>query len=452
MSWSDEELDKLFKDSADKLSFEFRPEFLDEFEALQDSADLGAVGTNDEIDMLYQQSASELSFEYKDAYWQEMQNFLPRRRQPDFLWWGTAILFIAALVTNIGVHGSSVETIESNLIADSQLKDIDQVTSNTYQKDQIETVDSDVSNTFESEENSQLSTDITKVIETSNERKSEISTGIGSENVTDEANDKIINNKPLPKEEPSETNQMDRTEASNSSIDNQVNSLAVVTLESAINRDMNELSHDPPQMDLRLPHAISYFVELNGGLSQSLTTPSDRISSNVGLGIGFQLNKGKYSLLTSVYGQISDHNDIVLNREAKVYGFGSQVYRYTMKYSQLYSLEANISLGYRMGRHQMFVGVRPSYVLGTKVGVTMMEEEVQTDRQTVYGHYVGINRFGIKPTLGYSYELPRNVTIGLNIGVQTMNAVDEQFIDGVNRTLPIDGQLFLRKTINFRKN
>lgn len=451
MSWSDEELDKLFKDSAEKLSFEFKPEFLDEFEAMQESAIEGAVGTNDEVDMLYQQSASELSFEYKDAYWQEMQNFLPRRRQPDFLWWGTAILFIAAFITNIGVQSFSETSIETSLNTDAQDKNTGQVEATNSQNDLSSSNTSQLTEEHTTDFGTQDDLGIVNQSEIESRYQSD---DIGSRqdllnssvtvDVIDTDFPELINEeyKVDVNEIPSE----DKT-----IIDDKVNSLSVVSLEMDVDKEMNELNHEVPSMELDLPVAMNYFVELNGGLSQSMTTPSDRISSNIGLGLGFQLNKGKYSLLTSVYGQISDHNDLVLNKEAKVYGFGSQLYRYTLKYSQLYTLEANVSLGYRLGRHQMFVGIRPSYVMGTKVGVTLMEEEVQMDRQTVYGHFTGINRFGLKPSIGYSYDLPRNYTLGFNIGIQTMNVVDEQFINGVNRTLPVDGQIFLRKSINFRK-
>ena len=78
-----------------------------------------------------------------------------------------------------------------------------------------------------------------------------------------------------------------------------------------------------------------------------------------------------------------------------------------------------------------------------------MEEDVEMEREVLYGHMEGIRRFGLKPMIGYSIDLPSNITIGLNIGAQVMPSVNEEYIDGQNNKLPIDGQLYFRKSISF---
>jgi len=59
-------------------------------------------------------------------------------------------------------------------------------------------------------------------------------------------------------------------------------------------------------------------------------------------------------------------------------------------------------------------------------------------------------RFGVKPTLGYSYRI-NNWTIGANVGVQLMQSVNEDLINGFNNQFPIDGQIYLRRTIRLRR-
>lgn len=454
MSWSDEELDKLFKDSADKLSFEFKPEFLDEFDAARSSIDQGAVSGSDEVDLLYQNSASQLSFEYKDAYWQEMQNFLPSKRQPDFLWWVTATILMVALLGGKFITPSIHQLFKEQKGSVAVLKR----TGNNHPAIQDQTSLLSNSEMIPTDHVVNGTLPIKKIPNTENiirkenvlsafDPKLNLAKEIGASEARNIVSDEDLLNGSNKVEKNIQENEI-RSKNDNE----EVASLEPRSLDmTEPNRDFNELSIIDLGHNMQLPMGVSYFVEVNGGLSQSLVTPSDRISSNLGLGLGMQFQKGRYSLLTSLYGQISDHSDLLLTKEAKVYGFGSNVYRYTLKYTQLYSIEANISMGCRLGRHQIFAGVRPSYIVGTKVGVSLHEEEVQMDRQTEYGNFTGIKRFGLKPTIGYAYDLPRNFTIGLNLGIQTMQSVDEDFIDGTNRKMPIDGQLFLRKTINFRK-
>ena len=73
------------------------------------------------------------------------------------------------------------------------------------------------------------------------------------------------------------------------------------------------------------------------------------------------------------------------------------------------------------------------------------------ERNDIYGFMEGINRVGIKPTIGYSFRLNNGISIGVNSGIQLMKLVNEDFINGVNNKLPIDCQVYLRKSIQIRK-
>jgi hypothetical protein len=221
---------------------------------------------------------------------------------------------------------------------------------------------------------------------------------------------------------------------------------------SAIDKSLVDIPVDLSLSDgPKPPMSARMYLEANGGLSQSLITPSESNSYSIGGGLGVQLDKGRFSMNIGANVQWSFHDDLVLNGEAKVYGFGSEVYRYTLKYDEIYTLEGVISAGYRMGNHRINVGVRPSYVMNAKVGFTMNEEEVETERQMTYGYTEGLNRFGLKATLGYSFDFKGGVTLGANIGTRLLKSVDENYLNGMNNMLPIDGQIYIRKTLNFRK-
>jgi hypothetical protein len=212
-----------------------------------------------------------------------------------------------------------------------------------------------------------------------------------------------------------------------------------------INKDLMSQTFPPPP-----PAKPTLYVEANGGLSQSLITPSDQLSYSFGVGVGTQLQRGKFQFTLGVNGILSNHNDIVLNRQAKVYGFGSTVTNYTINYQQIYSLEAVLSVGYTMGNHTVSIGCRPSFIVGSKVGYNALDNYDNEERTLVYGYMDGLSRLGIKPMIGYAFNVTPGFVVGLNLSAQVMNSVNEDYIDGVNNTLPIDGQIFLRKTISFK--
>lgn len=484
MSWTDEEIDQLFRDRANDLSFEYKPAYWEEFSSSLSSLDLGGMsGETHEVDQLYQLSANELTFEYKDAYWKEVEGMLPRRRRPDFLWFGTALIFLGALT--VGGFTSDTPAEEQALQANTEVQAV------AGSQDEVQVPVSESHAPAVVNEPDFVSLDLEGIVP----NNVPLEFAGGNETYTPENGGRVPENE-LRAENPVDVPvPLDENLENTTPIENQmVNPLVIgndtgdgndgvpeITVGDPLHLEAQNIAHTaedieqgeigvlatrnlpgtasqtlaesnlPAVYDFKLPLSTGLYLELNGGLSQSLITPSSSISFSGGLGIGARFQKGRFLFNTGINGQIAFHDDITLNRQAKVYGFGSEVYRYTLKYDQMYNVEAVLSAGYRFGPHQITVGIRPSYLVGTKVGVTLLEEEVESDRKTVYGHTEGLKRFGLKPTLGYAVDLKSNFTLGLNLGVQTMKLVEEEFISGKNNTLPLDLQIYIRKGLRFRK-
>src|SRR5690606_13629970 len=182
-----------------------------------------------------------------------------------------------------------------------------------------------------------------------------------------------------------------------------------------------------------------------------LITTSDKLSNSFGIGVGTQVQKGRLLLTAGVNGVWSNHQDLVLNRRSKVYSFSSSEYSYDFDYKEIYYLEAEISVGYKLGKHTVNIGARPSYVMGKKVGISSSVNEQLGERKTYYGNMDGINRFGVKPFLGYAFDLSPSLKLGMNLGVQLMPMVQEGYLVGSNNAFPIDGQLYIRKSLRFKR-
>ncbi len=447
MSWTDEEIDKLFRDKANNQSFDYKAEYWDEVEKDLSSEIPTELVEDAELDQLFVENAENLTFKYKSEYWYEMLALLPRRRRLDFLWFFTAVFFVGLFVSSIFIMDNSFVSLE---VQQAKLESDNGDSTSTVQSDRE---DSQINH------NGKDATESNRVNGLQHHSdSSEYSNLIAQKNITDN-NDVMIGS------DDSVANTVNdgvvRDNANKSSINNNSNNqTAENVVESLPIRPLSALSSNEGMdnqllalnYDYTLPGFAWFYIEANGGLSQSLITPSERLSYNVGIGLGGQFQKGRLIVSGGVFVNASKHDDLVMSREAKVYGFGSDLYRYEISYDELYKIEASISIGYKLGRHQFNVGVRPSYLFNTKVGFVIENGLGESnERKAYYGYMDGLSSWGLKPMIGYSYDISSKWTIGLNAGMQLMPAVNEDFINGVNNKLPIDGQLYLRRYLRFKR-
>lgn len=399
--------------------------------------------TDDEIDKLYQTGAAGSQFEYKAEYWREMEAMLPnQKKRGDALWFFFSALIFGLLLTSVFIQEPLSLNGDETLLADTRtFEDV------TTEQSIIasETIDAEKPNGWENESTS------TAVPHDEDDLKStaqrEISNPIHPTTRSNESSESV---KPIDQQK-AELNRSDNGELK--SID--VGALETRSLQLTSIATLQEQSHPWDKAKINTVALNGMFVQLLGGVSQSMVDPSTGWSNSYGAGIGYNLEKGRFILNVGLNGLISNHNDLELTRSAKVYGFGSEVYTYNIDYQQLYLLEGNIELGYLLGRHELKAGVRPSYVFSSRVRVsetaTADQSFTSEEHGSYYGYMDGLKRIGLKPTLGYAYRIRPDLHVGMNIGVQLLQGVNEDFVEGKNNNLPIDGQLYLRKTIRFRK-
>jgi hypothetical protein len=399
--------------------------------------------TDEEIDKLYQTSASGSQFEYKAEYWREMEAMLPiQKKRGDALWFFFSALIFGLLLTSVFIQETLSLNSDETLVADTNTY-IDVTTEQSTVES--ETIDSEEPNGWGNESTSNaISRDEGDSKSTTH---GEVSNPIQSITRSDESSESI---KPIDQQK-AELNGSDNGELT--SID--VGTLQTRSLELTSRATLQEQSHPWDKAKINTVALNGMFVQLLGGVSQSMIDPSTGWSNSFGAGVGYNLEKGRFILNVGVNGLISNHNDLELTRSAKVYGFGSEVYTYNIDYQQLYLLEGNIEFGYLLGRHEVKAGVRPSYVFSSRVRVieTAIADQSFTSEEhgSYYGYMDGLKRIGLKPTFSYAYRIRPDLKVGMNFGVQLLQGVNEDFVEGKNNNLPIDGQLYLRKTIRFRK-
>jgi len=424
-----------------------------------------------EIDKLFKENSDTKSFKYKDEYWSEMEALLPSNRGKDFLWMFTSIVFIGLLLTSemmgenrmIAMNQSETALVAENssqaltnensneangveVVPEQKSKEFTKnESSNSYNADHTESQTPSKRTPF-TEEQLTASNDLEE-----NSVKGSLivstETSIVSENVTSVDSDVLSDIDDL----------VDMSVETDQLIDAEFNPLVdVLSFKPMINVDglfvnLEIQASEAPIISPIKPIQTKIYVAGLGGLSQSMVTPSDKVSSSFGIGAGVQLRKGSFLFNLGVNGTVGIHNDIILSRESKVYGFGSTFYKYELKYNNIYNIEGDFSVGYQFRKSIFSLGVRPSYVLGTEVGMRTQENEADFVQEKHYGYFDGINRLGVKPMIGYAYKFGSGLSIGINAGVQLIPLVKNDFVSGISNKFPIDGQLILKKTLNFKK-
>jgi len=224
--------------------------------------------------------------------------------------------------------------------------------------------------------------------------------------------------------------------------------------------ELEEVQEFPGIRPYKRAPLTSFYVQGVGGISESLITPSDALGTSYGIGAGIMAHKRNWTFNIGSNVVIENYSDLELTRVAKQYvHFSSTESRQDLQYRNLYLVELDLGVGYNFGRHQVRMGIRPSYTYNARVDYSETNihnnqgEMVETSesRQGQYGYLAALQLWGLKPTIGYSYNLPSSWSIGLNIGTELRTSINEEFISGVNNRLPLDGQLYIRKTLNFKK-
>ena len=497
---SDEAIDSLYAASAASLAFDYAPKYWSDF---NESFTGDAVLSDSGIDNLYQESSEDLSFNYQPSYWEEFKRRLRRRRRPDFLWFATAYSFV-------GVMGVMLFMNDGGVLESSQLMADTARVGNSIPS--TGTSDTRANNLVNPGKNG-ISTEAINNIEAKAENGTHIN---GSNNpsagqqgnpvpvnvnvqpgltvITEPLDPTQLMNPTLPVvvmiepidpidpadplvTEPirPETNGGINPVVELVSTESPEERLAVVERERidltgrpstlfALNtpdKTLQILSPAPPVPNFAMPSRafVIGYAQAFGGLSQSLVTPSVQNSYSYGVGVGIEVHKKNLTYTFGLNAILENHNDLVLNRIVNIYGQGRQDFKFTIDYQQMYKLESYLGLGYNLGRHNLNVGVRPSFVVSSKVRI----EEIGTsstefasgndydESRYVYGFMDGIYRFGLKPTIGYSFNLTSSLKLGGTVGIEVMPSINENFVNGMSNRLPFDGQLYIRKTFSFKK-
>jgi len=404
--------------------------------------------TDEEIDKLFGDASAQQTFEYRPEYWKDIEKQLPvnKKRKPVF-WWMTGGVFLLGIIgmgivqstsVNSSVVSDEVEVTSTNVTTEekiaptvSQSKDeifgnanIENGNVKTTIKDQaVPQYNSHIS----SPENTELKVpelNFANIEPTQNEKLNNINTEITEESFTQNASTELIKDG------------------------------AVETGTLAI-RELNFPQQSADLVSGKL-HSVDkkhfYYLELNGGLGQTWMKDEDAngaVNASLGFAGGMNFPISKFTLSAGLGFQFTKLESMKINERAMVYSFGSSILENNYKINSVYSLNLPVYLSFNSGRHSVSAGVIASVNLFDGLQRSQSIDGTQTQYSKGYSNLQLINRFGFQPSLSYGYFVNENLQIGIKCNVQLLQPVQSERFTGTAVKLPFDGQFYIKKTLNF---
>jgi len=436
--------------------------------------------TDEEIDKLVQESAGAQQVEYKDAYWKEMEALLNQNtsKKSGFWWWmaGSALLLagvgIYAMLRTTGNNQDQIliSNAQSNKAkVDQKLYEPQNKTALTNNKNKV--------NSAVLLENSQvhisseLSTNEKSTYFKINQRSesnyldirgSQPNAVVHSSTVNNGA-EKLSYSRVL--KDSRETESIDEVQlqlietvqpqlVANTLLPNEfiVRDLRLRTWQQPI-----DAQFEPTHGDLKVfPRTrLGFYIGLNGGIGQSyLATRTTNDMYQFGIDAGIEHFKGPWGFGVGLGIKQQFARNLELNDQRSYYSFGLVNVKSTLTYDQLIFADLNLNVSYSFGKSEVGVGITPNYLLGARLSYDQITQETigyetQTIGEASVNHkYVSsknFRQFGLNAGVNYSYALPRNYLIQLEVNSRVVGKLLKSTFEGKAVKSPLMIELGIKK-------
>jgi hypothetical protein len=394
--------------------------------------------TDEEIEKIVKEAAGKSTFEYKTEYWADIEKMLPVKKSRRLgVWWWTANVFLV---------GFMVWTI-GEISFDNPSKENTQVLKLTTPSKKIE-------------------------------KHRKLAPESSPKGVKEALNSSKTSNTPSKRTNSNRILTSKKTkkvhlEKDNDFLDGQLKSLTGnVGLKSLdLPNDLSQYSvkiGNLPLMDLAPlgeesrtiqkmpPYTVkrksSYYLELNGGVGQQWmknTSNPSRVNSSYGFAIGYMHQFKGFGVSTGVGLSATNFADLAIKERTKIYGFGSSIIDNSYEFSSIYALTIPVNFTKTFGRQTVGIGLT-----GTVNMVSLVKHLEVTDGQETENE-VGLtgtklfNKIGLQPEINYSIMLTEKMQLGLRMQVQLMQPTNSDRFIGSPVKMPVSGQLFVKRTIQF---
>ena len=400
--------------------------------------------TDEDIDKLFAENAHPHA-EFKEEYWHELEAMLPEKRRNGFAWYKLAAGFGAAalLFVSLFYFNSSTSAIEP------AVRTAKNEQGNTNQK-----VSESVSNkNFHNTPKANTYTEIPSVSGTNFSEKARDNQRLQSQSrvespanfsLSEDPEAEILLDESMDK---SISSQVETSQESNSSNPAIRDEFRIDILKQGPVVFENSVSPLSAVNEFRQAPKMRFYVDLTAGFGQSMIQNGKELTKNVGLAAGVQFPLRKLRFNAGLGFASINYNNLEINEQSTRYGFYKTTYLNKFRYKELYLAQLPLQLEFptKVGTFEFLL--TPGYLIQTKMKYSYYENEMEVDRNLIYGETKGIEKFSVQSGFGYKMELMRGWEIGCRVQTELIQNVEYKEITNIK--FPIQGQLLLRKNLNF---
>lgn len=398
--------------------------------------------TDDELDNIFREAAEQPVFEYQASYFQDIEKQLPIQKSRKIAWyWWTANIFIIGFVTLFftkvwtpELYGRSAQkkSVQSKVIAVSEVNSTEQIGKDSE-------VNEDRLN------KSQTGFTVKKqngVVIPNKLRKSEFNVDelipIQQPTTTMKVADEV--------DQVAEVNKSTFVPLNSSESNTSLTFLALSELQFDQSNRMND-----PLRSFKM-NKNSFYVGLNVGIEQAWTTvenvPSPMYSKG-SLEFGYSRPIKSFNFSAGIAFEATKLSDLRIKERTKIYGFGSSILENSYQFSSIYSVLVPIELSKSFGRHTIGFGAVGEINLFAHASHEKSVDGVRTMDANGLTNVDLFNRFGLNPKLSYSLALSEKLQIGLSLQTQLLQPLNSDRFIGEPTNLPLSGQVFLKRALKF---
>lgn len=393
--------------------------------------------TDKELDELFKDAAAGQSFEYNAAYFKDIEAQLPvnKSKKRGFIWfWGSAGLILIVLSSLLFVNKSKKSEVH---LADRTPERVE----NTFELTNSEKNISGLENRRDDNE--------MQNVFSGNAINSEDSKVQNDQIETTELNVKTFNS--TVKNEFAVIDQEGMASESLHLLEIGTLAITNIQLSDPLSPELVDQAFTMPLLNRS---QSKLYVEFAGGIGQSPISSSENGSTksfNWSLGGGYIYSRNKWSVSAGVgVGELYFDN-LYIKERSMIYGFGVNTFDNQYEFTSMFKLDLPVSFSYRFGSHELNAGLNTSIPLFTRVSYVELKDGLENiNGKSMSTTTPYFRRMFFEPSIGYRFELDNNWSIGANLKAQLINPLGSDRIKGDRNNMPLSGQITLRRIFELR--
>ena len=190
------------------------------------------------------------------------------------------------------------------------------------------------------------------------------------------------------------------------------------------------------------PKAPRFYVQASAGIGQS----AQHVVGQSDLVHFYTVGGGLYKKLDRMVFTFGANVRVDFAKNILYTSYPSSNTRVDTKYSQLYSFEMPVSMGYESGRNSIVATVTPGFQTAFSGNQQETQNEVLVRSEQTFGKISNAKTLTMEIGANYWRSLTPNWYVGLGLNVDILKPFNSTMYAGEQRLLPLNGQLSLRRT------